>query len=152
MTGARRATLATIAASAGVSVPTDGEFTVTVRVRNTGSRAGQEVVQLYLNDVLAQVTRPLRQLAGFARVSLEPDAAADVRFAVHADRTAFTGRDLRRIVEPGDVEILVGSSAGDDGLPCRRLIRLTGPLRVVGPDRRLRTPVEVLPISSPAVG
>src|SRR5690606_40585609 len=53
-------------------VPTDGEFTVSVRVRNTGSRAGDEVVQLYLHDVLAQVTRPVRQLTGFARVRLEP--------------------------------------------------------------------------------
>ena len=60
-------------------VPTDGEFTVSVRVRNTGGRAGEEVVQLYLHDVVAQVTRPVRQLAGFARVRLEPGASADGR-------------------------------------------------------------------------
>ena len=59
-------------------VPTDGEFTVSVRVRNTGGRAGEEVVQLYLHDVLAQVTRPVKQLAGFARVRLAPGASADV--------------------------------------------------------------------------
>ena len=122
-------------------VPTDGEFTVTVRLRNTGGRAGDEVVQLYLHDVVAQVTRPVRQLAGFARVTLEPGAAADVRFAVHADRTAFTGRDLRRIVEPGDIEVLVGTSAAD--LPCRGSVRLTGPVRAVGHDRRLVTPVHL---------
>ncbi|MEV5552263.1 glycoside hydrolase family 3 N-terminal domain-containing protein [Nonomuraea wenchangensis] len=122
-------------------VPTDGEFTVDVRVRNTGGRAGDEVVQLYLNDVLAQVTRPVRQLTGFARVRLEPGAAARVTFRVHADRTAFTGRDLRRIVEPGDVEVLVGTSAAD--LPCRGVVRLTGPVRVVGRDRRLDTPFSV---------
>ncbi|MFD1544286.1 glycoside hydrolase family 3 N-terminal domain-containing protein [Nonomuraea guangzhouensis] len=127
-------------------VPTDGEFTVSVRVRNTGGRAGEEVVQLYLHDVLAQVTRPVRQLAGFARVRLEPGTSTEVRFRVHADRTAFTGRDLRRIVEPGDVEVLVGTSAAD--LPCRAVVRLTGPLRVVGRGRRLVTPVEV----SPAMG
>jgi hypothetical protein len=122
-------------------VPTDGELTVSVRVRNTGSRAGDEVVQLYLNDVLAQVTRPVLQLAGFARVALEPGAAAVVRFSVHADRTAFTGRDLQRIVEPGDLEVLVGTSAAQ--LPCRGTVRLTGPTRTVGHDRRLDTPVEV---------
>ncbi|MEU8248835.1 glycoside hydrolase family 3 N-terminal domain-containing protein [Nonomuraea sp. NPDC048916] len=122
-------------------VPTDGEFTVSVRVRNTGGRAGDEVVQLYLRDVLAQVTRPVRQLTGFARIRLEPGASTEVSFRVHADRTAFTGRDLRRIVEPGEVEVLVGTSATD--LPCRGGVTLTGPSRVVGHGRRLVTPVEV---------
>jgi beta-glucosidase len=126
-------------------VPTDGELTVSVRVRNTGARAGDEVVQLYLHDVVAQVTRPVRQLAGFARVHLEPGAAADVEFRLHADRTAFTGRDLTRIVEPGEVEVLVGTSADD--LPCRGIVRLTGELRQVGHDRRLVTPVDVRPVA-----
>ncbi|MEU6711978.1 glycoside hydrolase family 3 N-terminal domain-containing protein [Nonomuraea sp. NPDC046802] len=122
-------------------VPTDGEFTVSARVRNTGGLPGEEVVQLYLRDVLAQVTRPVRQLAGFARVRLEPGASADVRFLVHADRTAFTGRDLRRIVEPGAVEVLVGTSATD--LPCRGTVSLYGSTRIVGHGRRLSTPVDV---------
>ncbi|MCF6475941.1 glycosyl hydrolase [Nonomuraea sp. MG754425] len=122
-------------------VPTDGEFTASVTVRNTGRRAGEEVVQLYLRDVLAQVTRPVRQLAGYARVRLEPGESAEVRFRVHADRTAFTGRDLRRVVEPGDVEVLAGTSAAD--LPCRGVLRLTGPSRHVGHDRRLVTPADV---------
>lgn len=125
-------------------VATDGEFAISVRVRNTGSRAGVEVVQLYLHDVVAQVTRPVRQLAGFARVPLEPGAGARVEFSVHADRTAFTGRDLRRIVEPGEMEVMVGTSAAD--LPCRGSLRLTGPLRAVGHDRRFTTPVDVQPI------
>ncbi|PGH47275.1 glycoside hydrolase family 3 N-terminal domain-containing protein [Streptomyces sp. Ru87] len=121
---------------------TDGEFTVSVRVRNTGDRPGHEVVQLYLRDIVAQVTRPVRQLAGFAQVRLEPGASARVRFHVHADRTAFTGRDLRRIVEPGETEVLVGTSSAE--LPCRITVRLTGPTRVVGHGRRLTTPVDVL--------
>ena len=123
-------------------VATDGEFTVTVRVRNTGGRAGDEVVQLYLRDVLAQVTRPVRQLAGFVRVPLEPGEAKDVRFQVHTDRTAFTGRDLTRVVEPGEIEVLAGTSAAD--LPLRGTVLLTGPLRRVGRDRCLVTPVEVV--------
>ena len=131
-------------------VPTDGEFTVSVRLRNTGSRAGDEVVQLYLHDVLAPVTRPVRQLAGFRRVHLEAGDAVDLHFRVHADRTAFTGRDLRRIVEPGDLELLVGTSAAD--LPVRGGVRLTGPTRVVGHDRRLVTPVDVSPASGHADG
>ncbi|SDT34263.1 beta-glucosidase [Friedmanniella luteola] len=122
-------------------IPTDGEVTATVRVRNTGARAGAEVVQLYLHDVVASVTRPVVQLTGFTRVPLEPGEAAEVAFRVHADRTAFAGRDLQRVVEPGDVDVLVGTSARD--LPCRARVRLTGPVRAVGIDRRLDTPVEV---------
>jgi hypothetical protein len=122
-------------------VPTDGEFTVTARVRNTGDRAGDEVVQLYLRDVVAQVTRPVLQLTGFVRVPLEAGEAKDVRFVVHTDRTAFTGRDLRRIVEPGEIEVLVGTSAAD--LPCRGTVLLTGDVRETGTERRLITPVEV---------
>ncbi len=125
-------------------IPTDGELSVSVRLTNTGDRAGDEVVQLYLHDVLAQVTRPVKQLAGFARVTLAPGAAADVTFSLHADRTAFTGLDYTRIVEPGDIEVLVGTSAEE--VSCRDTFRLMGPLRVVGHDRRLDTPVEITPV------
>ncbi|NGN67783.1 glycosyl hydrolase [Streptomyces sp. A7024] len=131
-------------------IPTDGEFAVSVRVRNTGDRAGHEVVQLYLRDVLATVTRPARQLAGFAPVRLEPGASTRVEFRVHADRTAFTGRDLRRIVEPGEVEAFVGTSSAD--LTCRVTVQLTGSTRVVGHDRRLTTPVDVQPGEDDAAG
>jgi beta-glucosidase-like glycosyl hydrolase len=126
-------------------VPTGGAFTVSVRVRNTGPREGDEVVQLYLRDLVAQVARPVRQLTGFARVGLAPGAGVDVRFRVHADRTAYTNRELERIVEPGDIEVMVGTSAAD--LPCRGRVRLTGTLRVVGHDRQLITPVELSPVA-----
>jgi beta-glucosidase-like glycosyl hydrolase len=126
-------------------MPTDGEVEVRVRLRNTGTRRGDEVVQLYLRDVVAQVVRPVRQLAGFLRVRLQPGEAVDVRFRLHADRTAFTGLGLDRVVEPGDVEVLVGTSAAD--LPCRGTVRLAGPSRVVGHDRRLVTPVDIEPAS-----
>lgn len=122
-------------------VPTDGAFDATVRVRNTGGRAGAEVVQLYLRDLLAAVARPVRQLVGFARVALAPGDAVDVTFQVHADRTAFTGRDLQRIVEPGEIEVHIGTSATD--LPCVGRVRLVGEARVVGAGRVLGTPVEL---------
>jgi beta-glucosidase-like glycosyl hydrolase len=129
-------------------VPTDGAFTVSVRVRNTGPRAGDAVVQLYLRDVVAQVARPVKQLAGFARVGLAPGEGVDVRFRVDADRTAYPNRALERIVEPGDIEVMVGTSAAD--LPCRGRVRLTGPQRVVGHDRQLITPVELGPVAGDA--
>ncbi len=122
-------------------VPTDGSLDISVDVRNSGDRAGSEVVQLYLDDVQAQVTRPVRQLAGFARVDLEPGETARVTFTLHADRTSFTGRDLRRIVEPGRIDVYVGRSVAD--LPCSASFELTGPVRTVGHDRVLTTPVSV---------
>ncbi|QHC75500.1 glycoside hydrolase family 3 N-terminal domain-containing protein [Rathayibacter sp. VKM Ac-2805] len=90
------------------SAPTDGSFTATVRVRNTGERAGTDLVQLYARDVFASVTRPVAQLLGYARVALEPGEEAEVRFEVPAARLAFTGREGVRIVEPGSVELWVG--------------------------------------------
>jgi beta-glucosidase-like glycosyl hydrolase len=123
------------------SVPTDGEFTVSVRVRNIGDRAGDEVVQLYLQDPVASVARPVNQLIGYARVNVPAATAATVTFTVHADRTAFTGRDLTRIVEPGQIDLLVGTSVAD--LPCRGTVWLTGAARTVGSDRALLTPATV---------
>jgi beta-glucosidase-like glycosyl hydrolase len=125
------------------SIVTDGSVEVSVTVSNTGDRGGEQVVQLYLHDVVAQVTRPVLQLVGFSRVALEPLESRRVTFTLHADRTAYTGRDLRRIVEAGDVLVMVGSSAGD--LPCRAVLRVTGETRVVGVDRVLDTPVRVGP-------
>lgn len=123
-------------------VATDGEVEVSVRVRNTGARDGAEVVQLYLHDVLAQVARPVKMLIGFARVELAAGASRIVRFRVHADRFAYTNASLQRVVEPGDVELLLGNSAAE--LPVRETVRVTGPTRVVGSDRRLTTPVDIV--------
>jgi beta-xylosidase len=122
-------------------VPTDGEVRVSCTVRNTGPVAGTEVVQLYLGDPVATVVRPVQWLAGFARASLAPGEAARVTFRVHADRTSFTGRDLTRIVEPGTITVTVGGSSDD--LPLTGSFTLTGPIRTVGIDRVLDTPVSV---------
>jgi beta-xylosidase len=121
-------------------VPTDGEVRVSCTVRNTGLVAGTEVVQLYLGDPVSSVVRPVQWLAGFARAALEPGEAARVTFRLHADRTSFTGQDLTRIVEPGTTVTVGGSS---DDLPLTGSFTLTGPIRTVGIDRVLDTPVSV---------
>lgn len=121
-------------------IATDGTLTVSVLVANTGDRDGQDVVQLYLSDPLAQVTRPVRALIGFARLDLPAGASAVVDFEVHADRTAFTGVDLRRIVEPGEIVLSVGHSSED--LPLTARAQLRGPVRRVD-SPVLTTPVEV---------
>ena len=123
---------------------TDGEVEVTVRVANVGARAGDEVVQLYLHDPVAQVARPARLLVGFVRVHLEPGRACDVAFDVHADRTAYTGPDLERLVEPGEIDLVVGTSATDER--GRVTVQMIGPTRIVGHGRRLDTPVRVVAV------
>lgn len=124
-----------------VEVPTDGSFEVRVEVQNTGARPGTEVVQLYLSDPVAQVVRPVRWLAGFARVRLDPGQRARLGFSVHADRTALVGTDLTRVVEPGRIDVAVGTSSRD--LPFTGSVQLVGRVRTVGHDRVMRTPVSV---------
>ena len=124
-------------------VPTDGEVQVSCVVHNEGDRAAAEIVQLYIADPVAQVTRPVIELAGFARVVLEPAERARVTFTLHADRTSFTGVDLRRIVEPGEIRVMIGASSED--IRERGAFRLTGELRVVGHDRVLTTPYVIQP-------
>jgi len=120
-------------------VPTDGAVVISCTVRNTGSVAGAEVVQLYLTDPVASVVRPVRWLAGFTRVALAPGACARVTFRLHADRTAFSGRDGTRVVEPGVIAVAVGGASDD--LPLAGSFTLTGPVRAVEAGRVLTTPV-----------
>ncbi|MGW4795704.1 beta-xylosidase/alpha-l-arabinosidase [Nonomuraea sp. NPDC004297] len=121
--------------------PVDGEVGVEVTVRNAGPRSGAEVVQLYLHDPVAQTTRPVVRLIGYARVPLAAGETARVVFTVPADVTSFTGVHGRRIVEPGDVELRLGRSCAEAvaTLP----LRLTGPEREVGHLRQLQAPAQI---------
>ena len=124
-------------------IPADGQVTASVTVSNTGNRAGAEVVQLYFRDPIASVTRPVRQLLGFARVNLEPAQAATIRFDIHSDRFAFVGASLDRVVEPGTIELYAGSSSAD--IRSAAALELHGPARTVRGKRRLVTSVRVQP-------
>lgn len=117
-------------------MPASGAIRARCTVRNTGPVAGSDVVQLYAHDPVASVTRPVAQLVGFARVDLQPGAAARIDFDVPSTRVAFTDRSGRRVVEGGTVELWVGTSEQADG--GRRRVELTGPTHVVtGDERRL---------------
>ncbi|GAA4467736.1 beta-glucosidase family protein [Phytohabitans houttuyneae] len=120
-------------------VPTDGAVTVSVTVHNIGDRPGADVVQLYLHDPIAQVTRPVIRLIGYARVALAPGQSRRVDFRVHADLSAFTGRAGKRIVEPGALELRIARSSAD--VAHTVALRLTGPEREAGFDRQLTTEV-----------
>jgi beta-glucosidase len=94
-------------------IRTDGSVTVSVDVRNTGRVAGDEVVQLYLRDEISSVSRPVKELKGFKRVSLAPGASTTVTFNVTPEALALWNIDMKHVVEPGDFQIMVGASSAD---------------------------------------
>ena len=80
-------------------------------ITNTGTRAGSEVVQMYIRDLVSSVTRPVKELKGFKRVSLEPGETQTVTFDITPQSLAFYNVDMHEVVEPGDFEIMIGNSS-----------------------------------------
>jgi beta-glucosidase len=95
---------------------------VTADIRNAGERAGEEVVQLYIHDVVGTVSTPVKQLRGFRRLSLQPGETKTVDFTLGPEDLSLLNRDMHWVVEPGEFEVMVGSSSED--------IRLKGALHV----------------------
>ncbi|MGC5171545.1 glycoside hydrolase family 3 N-terminal domain-containing protein [Microbacterium sp. DT81.1] len=116
---------------------TNDSFRASVSVRNTGSRSGTDVVQLYARDVQASVTRPVAQLLGYLRLDLESGAEETVEFDVPTTRLAFTGLSGERIVEPGTIELWVGASCADKEATAS--VELTGAVHLVVPEDRRST-------------
>jgi beta-glucosidase len=92
-------------------------------VTNVGDRGGDEVVQLYLRDVVASVTRPVKELKGFERIELGAGERKSVQFEIAVDQLSFYDRNMRRRVEPGAIEVMVGASSED--------IRLSGQFEII---------------------
>jgi len=122
-------------------IASDGRVRLTAEVANTGTCDAVEVVQLYVEDPVAQVVRPHRQLLSYARVEIPAGQSRRVDFGVHADLLSFTGLDGDRIVEPGEIVFFAGPSVAHT--PLRAELRIDGPLRVVGPERILLATVTV---------
>ena len=112
-----------------------GSLTVTAEIRNTGTRAGDEVVQLYVRDVEASVKRPKKQLMGFERITLAPGQTRKVSFTLSPERLAFWDQKRNAwIVEPGSFEVMVGGSSAD--------VRLRGEIKAASPGQW--TPAEAM--------
>ena len=107
------------------TIGTRGTVTVRAKVKNTGTRAGDEVVQLYLRDLLASVARPVLELKAFQRIHLAAGAETEVRFELGPEQLQMLDRDLRWVVEPGAFRVLIGASSKD--------IRLRGDFVVRSP-------------------
>jgi beta-glucosidase len=93
------------------SMKKNGTVTLTVDVRNTGSRRGAEVVQLYIRDEYASVTRPVKELKGFKKVWLDPGQSTTVSFTINPELLSFYNAAMKWVVEPGDFTLMVGGSS-----------------------------------------
>ncbi len=91
----------------------EGTINISVDVANTGKIGGAEVVQLYINDLVSKMIRPIKELKGFEKIMLEPGEKKTVKFSVTADKLSFLDEDLNWTVEPGTFAVMVGSSSDD---------------------------------------
>lgn len=101
---------------------------ISVTIKNTGGVKGDEVVQLYINDMEAKVTRPVKELKGFKRVTLMPGERRDIVFTLSANQLGYYDMDMNYIVDPGRINVMIGSSSED--------LRLCGSFEIVGNDAK----------------
>ncbi|MDQ2975704.1 MAG: glycoside hydrolase family 3 C-terminal domain-containing protein [Acidobacteriota bacterium] len=94
-------------------MPANGKLTVSVDVENVGRRAGDEVVQLYIRDTAASMTRPVKELKGFQRVTLQPGEKKRLEFVLTGEQLGFWNREMRFVVEPGEFKVMVGPNSED---------------------------------------
>ncbi|MEM1529964.1 MAG: glycoside hydrolase family 3 N-terminal domain-containing protein [Candidatus Bathyarchaeia archaeon] len=119
-----------------------GKVNISFDLKNIGKFKGDEVAQLYIHDPIASVSRPVKELKGFKRITLEPSEKKRITFILSMDQLAFYDRHMRLIVEPGVYEVMVGSSSEDIRLTGR--FEVTGGVRVIsGLRRKLFTDVIV---------
>ena len=97
----------------GSTMNANGTLTLTVNVKNTGKYDADEVVQLYIRDVAASISRPVKELKGFERISLKAGESRDVNFTIDVDMLKFYNSDLQYVAEPGDFEVMVGGNSRD---------------------------------------
>ena len=97
-------------------IHSDESTQISVDVTNTGMRAGEEVVQMYIRDLYSSVTRPVKELKGFKKINLKPGESKTVSFIISFEHLAFTNIDKKYTVEPGEFEIMIGTSSRDEDL------------------------------------
>ncbi len=108
---------------------TDDTLQISVDVSNTGQMAGDEIVQLYIQDLFASITRPVQDLKGFKRIHLAPSETKTVTFTLDASQFGFYDANMDFVVEPGTVRIMVGASSDD--LPLQADIEVVGETAVI---------------------
>lgn len=112
-------------------VDSSGSLTVTLKIKNTGKISGEEVVQLYVRDEVASVSRPIIELKGFKKINLKPGEEKKVRFRLYTDQLSFYDRKMKLVIEPGRYTVTIGSSSED--------IRLKGFFTIGGSTRIIKS-------------
>lgn len=118
------------------------DLNISMKVKNVGTVAGTEIVQLYLKDMHASMTRPVKELQGFARVPLNPGKEKEVRFTLSPSQTAFLDEDMRWLIEKGEFQVQIGASSEDIRLADSYTV--TRSAYVKGKDRRFYAGAEVV--------
>ena len=113
-------------------VTAPGRVAIAAELRNSGRVEGEEVVQLYVHDVVGSATRPVKQLAGFARIELAPGQRCRVGFELDLAQLSFFDARMQRVIEPGEIELMIGASSDD--------IRLRGSFQIEGKRVELASP------------
>jgi beta-glucosidase len=128
-----------------LTVDVHATINLSVTIRNDGTRAGDEVVQVYLDDKVADVARPVRRLAGFKRVHVPAGASRRIKFLIDASQLAYFDRRMQFVVDPGEVEVMVGASSRDVRL--RASVVLQGERRPLLQKQVIATQVEVVDVA-----
>jgi beta-glucosidase len=97
-------------------IKTTGATKLIVDVKNTGKVDGSEVVQMYVRDLVSSVTRPVKELKGFRKVFLRAGEKKTIEIEINPESLAFYNIDMKHVVEPGDFEIMIGTSSRDEDL------------------------------------
>jgi beta-glucosidase len=119
-----------------------GQVAISVDLTNTGQCLGDEVVQLYIRDPQASVTRPVKELKGFKRVTLEPGQTKTITFDLFTNQSGFYNREMAYVIEPGTIEIMAGTSSED--LPLRTTIELIGETTEMSRDKKFFSHVTII--------
>ena len=94
-------------------IKTDEKIEVTMKLTNTGKYAGEEMVQLYIRDKVGSVVRPVKELKDFQKIKLQPGESKTIRFTINKEKLSFYNDKLQWIAEPGEFDLMIGSSSED---------------------------------------
>jgi len=117
------------------------QICLSVDLANVGERAGDEVIQVYGRDLASSVTRPVKQLVGFKRVSLAPQETKRLTFSIHANQFGFYNQAMDFVLEPGEIELMVGTSSAD--IAHQVVVNITGEEIILGENKVFSSGVEI---------